>query len=610
MVANRTAAATSTMLARIQVSDEILVALDGRSARATGAPPARAGISMRRHCRTGPDRRPHTLPPAASGAVAVIVRRLPSLNRHAWLLPLLAAALLLVSACGSSSKPGAPVRRTYMESIFEAQGQLLSDPASTLTLLRRLGVHRVRVFVSWGALSPGAASRTRPSGFDASSPAAYPASGWAPYDAIVRAAAARGVGVGLTVEGGAPLWAAGADVPPRTPLSYQRAWKPAAAAYGDFVHAVATRYSGTYRPSPAAPQLPRVDFWSIWNEPNYGPQLAPQAINHSTVEVSPALYRGLLDAAWRALQATGHGSDTILIGELAPRGITTGDNPGNFSGMVPLRFVRALYCVDGSFHELRGSAATERGCPTTAAGSQGFAQAHPGLFQASGYAVHPYPQGGVPPNVATPFEPDYADLPALPRLESTLDRLQSLYGSSKRFPIYSTEFGYQTDPPEKIARAISPAHAAFYLNWAEYLSWRDPRIASWNQYLLMDPPAGNFATGLEFADGTPKALYGAYRLPIFLPVTSAKRDQAIEIWGCVRPARFARREVGRAPAVKLQFAPAGGTRYRTLRTLPLTDPYGYLDLRATLPDTGTVRLAWSYPHGPEIFSRAVSVTVR
>src|SRR5205823_3643175 len=133
-------------------------------------------------------------------------------------------------------------------------------------------------------------------------------------------------------------------------------------------------------------------------------------------------------------------------------------------------------------------------------------------------ADHPYPQGGMPPNLQTPGEPDYADLASLPNLASTLDRAQATYGVHPELPIYSTEFGYQTDPPEKIAHTTDPATAAYYLNWSEYITWRNRRIRSYDQYLLTDPPGANalggFATGLEFADGTPKATYAAYRLPI------------------------------------------------------------------------------------------------
>ncbi len=279
--------------------------------------------------------------------------------------------------------------------------------------------------------------------------------------------------------------------------------------------------------------------------------------------------------------------------------------------MVPLRFVRALYCVDTSFRPLTGTAATERGCPADAAGSHQFAAQHPGLFQAGGFADHPYPQGGNPPNFQTPDEPDYADLAALPNLESTLDRSYEAYGSHRQIPIYSTEFGYQTNPPEKIAHTTVPTLAAYYLNWAEYLTWRNPRLRSYDQFLLSDPPtanaAGGFATGLQFADHTPKAMYPAFRLPIFLPVTSASAGTALEVWGCARPAAYLQ-GAARHP-VEIQFRAQGASQFTTVQSVPITDPHGYFDTRVTFTHSGGVRLAWTYPNGTQIFSRVTAVTI-
>jgi hypothetical protein len=349
-----------------------------------------------------------------------------------------------------------------------------------------------------------------------------------------------------------------------------------------------------------------VDFWAIWNEPNYGIDLAPQATDKSTVEVSPALYRGLVNAAWNALAQTGHGSDTILIGELAPRGITVGNNPGNFSGMVPLRFLRALYCADSSYHLLHGTAATLRGCPSD---PDAFVRENPALFHTGGFAVHPYPLG-VAPDVGEPDEPDYADLPALPRFENALDTLQKAYGSATRFPIYDTEFGYQTNPPERILRAISPELAAYYLNWAEYLHWKDPRVRSYDQYLLNDPVQNSsFDTGIEFADGTPKSTYYAFRMPLYLPVPTGSRGTAFEVWGCVRPAHYAQQETGTPQQVDLQFQAQGARAFRSLRVLTLTNPHGYFDVTQKLPGSGALRTSWSYPHGPTVYSRTVEVTI-
>jgi hypothetical protein len=524
--------------------------------------------------------------------------------------PLLALAL---TGCGSSgANSTTTVRHEPLKTIFESDVELQADPAGTLAEFKRLGVDTVRVYIPWGALgsrpplAPDPLSRTPPKNFDATNPAAYPQSGWAIFDQIDREAHARGIGLDYTLGPPAPVWATQPGEPPG-PVGV---WKPSASDFGNFVKAVATRYSGRY-PDPQHPgrKLPRISFWGIWNEPNLGIDLAPQAVDQGKLEVSPMFYRRIVDAAWRALQATGHGNDTILIGELAPQGRSVGPYPGNFDMMVPLRFLRALYCVDSSYRQLRGTAAAERGCPTSSAGSAAFSSRHPGLFHATAVAAHPYPQNQ-PPNVPNRLEPDYADFAALPNLERTLDRLQQVYGSSTRFPIYSTEFGYKTNPPEKLIRAIPPQLAAAYLNQAEWMSWRDPRILSYDQYLLKDAPAGNFATGLEFSDGTPKPAYAAFRLPVWLPVTTAKKGEQVEVWGCVRPAHYVGLQKGRPTHVEIQFRPRNGGDFKTLRRVTVTDPYGYFDVRQAFTGSGTVRLRWSYPHGPAIFSRSVDVKIR
>jgi hypothetical protein len=522
----------------------------------------------------------------------------------AGLATMIAAAL---GGCGGTSSPRLPTRTTPLESIFEAGPALIQDPAGTLDTLRRLGVERVKVFVPWGDIAPDPTSKSPPANFDGADPAAYPAANWARYDTIVRDAAARGLGVGLSIGHPPPLWAA---TPGGPDGGIHPQWKPSASDYGAFVRAVGTRYSGHYVPPGATTPLPRVSFWSIWNEPNYGPDLAPQATDHSAVEVSPALYRGLLNAAWSALAATGHRHDTILIGELAPRGQVGGSHPGNFDGMVPLRFIRALYCVDSSFKPLRGAAAAARHCPATAAGSHSFVADNPALFHATGFADHPYPQGTRPPTFVTPNEPGYADFATLSHLIATLDRAEQAYGSPTRFGIWSTEFGYKTDPP--LAEMSSPATAAGLLNWSEYLSWRNPRVRSFDQYLLVDPPGNgesNFVTGLEFADGGPKATYFAYRMPLWLPQTTFQRGQAIEVWGCVRPARYARMETGHEQMARIQFQRASTGPFVTVAMVRV-GPSCYLDSEHAFPGSGAIRAAWSYPHGATIYSRTVPVTAR
>jgi hypothetical protein len=533
----------------------------------------------------------------------------------------------LFITCALSAVAGPAQASHTQESILE-DGSTLSQPSTAYAQLRELGVTRTRLFLIWSSIAPEPLSHHRPSGFHASDPQAYGDAAWAAWDNSVRWAQAKGIAIDLDLAGGAPLWATGPGAPKGKPHPN---WEPSASEYGAFVRAVATRYSGNYDPvthrlAPgAAEDLPAVRFWSIWNEPDYGPSLAPQGVpGHLSIEESPKLYRGLIDAAWRSLQGTGHARDMILFGEVAPRGY---DNFGVFSGMKPLRFLRALYCVDANYQTLRGSAAALRGCPATAAGSRAFRRDHPGLFSASGFANHPYSRWWAPP-VERPTDPDYSSLAQINNLERGLDRLQRVYGSDKRFPIWNTEYGYITSPPKHPTKGviyISQSTAAYYINWAEYLSWRDPRIQSYMQYLLADPlPSlasnnyGGFASGLLSFNQRPKPSYGAWRLPVFLPVTTARRGRSLEVWGCARPSFFARQdETGAAQMVEIQFKPSSGGDFTTIRSLNVTDPHGYFDTHVAFGGSGTVRLRWNYPAndpllGSEgtVFSRLVKLSLR
>ena len=252
---------------------------------------------------------------------------------------------------------------TTQVAVFQADPQVLGNPAGTLQTLRDLGVGMVRVNLTWNAIAPSALSTTRPKSFDATNPAAYPAGGWAPYDNVVRAATADHIAVDFTINGPAPLWATGSGAPKGTTGYFRADWEPSATEYGSFVKAVGARYSGSYKPAGSATALPRVSFWSIWNEPNYGYDIAPQGIGRNqTTPNSPRIYRGLVDAAWSSLNATGHTtrSDKILFGEVTPHGNATW---GVFANMKPLIFVRSLYCVDSRYRELRGAAAQGPGLP-------------------------------------------------------------------------------------------------------------------------------------------------------------------------------------------------------------------------------------------------------
>jgi len=501
--------------------------------------------------------------------------------------------------------------------MFQTGPELLANPSGTLDQLRTLGVGVVRVIVSWSTIAPRPNSSTGPRGFNGADPAAYPAANWVAYDQIVKDAKADGIIVDFTPSSGAPLWAQGRDVPRATRIPLY-AWKPSPRLYGAFVQALGKRYNGTYVPPRQTTPLPRVGFWALYNEPNFGKDLAPQATNNSAVHSSAAMYRSLLDAGWRALQSTGHGRDTILIGSLAARGEQTGPVrgfpqglPAGYGTTKPLLFIRALYCVDMRFRQLRGSAARAIGCPTNSVGSRAFRSAHPALFKATGFADHPYPKN-LPPDRSDSTDPDYTELATLPRLGRTLDRVNRVYGSGTRFPIYITEYGYITNPPNNSANHfVSPSTTASYINWAEYIDWRNPRVATTMQFPLIDPNPrkapefGGFASGLVFYGGKKKPAYDAYRLPLYMPVTSGRRGSSLEVWGCVRPAHFAT-----GPQVaSIQFQPSSGGGFSTIKTVAITSQRGYFDVRVPFASSGSVRIQWAYPDGTVADSRTEEITL-
>jgi len=525
-----------------------------------------------------------------------------NVNQRRLIAGLLTAALAAAGAgCGAAASSPAVRQGPTEQTVLQDQIHVLADPDQTLDVLRSLGVTEVRLSLYWDQFASDPSSRRAPARFDAGDPAAYPAALWAPYDAAIRAAAARGMGVYLLLTGPAPLWAT-TLAPKGTATHNAGVYEPSATDYGQFVKAVGTRYDGTYTPAGSTAALPKVRFFGIWDEPNYGQDLAPEAVGG--VEVAPRLYRGLLDDAWSALQATGHGGDTIVIGETAPRGANI---PGVANGMVPLRFLHALYCVNSSYQELRGQAAAARGCPATAVASGRFRAEHPALFDATGFAAHLYTPGQVaPPSLQSPAnETDNAGLADLANLDRALDRLTAVYGSTRHLPIYNTEFGFQTDPPKSNCDCVflSPATAAYYLNWSEYIEWSDPRIRSNAQYLLYDAPSAlpalpsesSFSSGLLFLSGAPKADYAAYRLPLYLPVTAGRRGRALEVWGQVRPAPYVDRDGGSAPRVAIQFQPRSRGPWTTVRTVSVANEAGYFEVPVRFSGTGSVRLEWTYP---------------
>lgn len=512
---------------------------------------------------------------------------------------------------------GSAAASVRQESTFQDDNLLVyAEPAAvgrTLDQLAGLGVDRLRVSVFWAVVAPAPQSQEKPAGFDGADPAAYPAGSWDRYDTLLRLAAARGLRVNFNVTSPAPAWAT-ESLAGRPDLD--KNYAPDPQEFGAFVRAVGTRYSGTYvAPGGGAP-LPRVDYWTVWNEPNQPGWLTPQwtaepRLGGALVEASPRIYRSLLDAMYAGLAATGHGRDTLLIGETAPKGQMRAKGPTR--AIKPGRFIRRLYCLDDDLQLLRGTAATVRGCPASGSPAR-FAADHPGLFTATGYAHHPY-ELTFSPSVR-PSSDDFttANLGALSAL---LRRVYQRYGvkppgGGRDVPLYLTEFGYQTDPPDPAG--VTPAKQAAYLNEAEWITYRNPLVRTLTQFLLVDdkPTAGvtnpiaafggTFQSGLLTEQGTAKPALLAYRLPIFLPSRAVRPGRKLRVFGLVRPAAN-----GTAPRVLLQERTGGGA-FQTLKTVTGTPGRGYVDTTFAASRSGAVRLAWS-SGGRIVASRQVSFRV-
>ena len=433
-----------------------------------------------------------------------------------------------------------------------------------------------------------------------------------------------GIQVDLDFYGLAPLWATGPGVPNDHQKHYN--WEPSANDFKQFVHAVGERYSGNFDPitnsvSPGNPDdLPRVGFWSIWNEPNLGFMLAPQGVpGNLQIENSGRMYRALLNAAWTSLQQTGHGRDTILIGELAPRGTTTF---GVFAAMKPLVFLRALYCVDSRYSEAARSRCRRPRLPDHGRRFAALPRREPRAVQCERVRAAPV-DALVSPQQRPRGRPGLHIAPAGRRAWSELSTACSEPTARVSASRFTTRNSATSRPRRTVLHFPSPATAALYLNWAEYISWRDSRVESFAQYQLRDPVPtktddGGWATGLLTTRGVEKPTYSAWRLPLYLPATSASRRRNLELWGCVRPARFAILDTGRPQTARIQFKRGTRAPWTTLRTVTISNASNcYFDVHLRLPGSGTVRLSYTYPANDPLltpndgtaYSRSVRVTL-
>jgi hypothetical protein len=227
----------------------------------------------------------------------------------------------------------------------------------------------------------------------------------------------------------------------------------------------------------AATRYPWVRRWLIWNEPNQVRWLRP---------AKPFVYVSrLLNPAYAALHGRIPGVQ-VGGGVTAPR--------GNTGGMSPIDWIH------------------------------GMRAAHARL---DAYAHNPYP---LDPRRESPRSGGcgHCKTLSMATIRKLLAEVTRSFGGKR---IWLTEYGYQTNPPDRLL-GVSPTLQARYLGEAAYQAARTARVDILIQYLVRDEPTlGRFQSGLETLVGRRKPGYAAFQLPL---AEVSRSGTQVRLWGQLR----------------------------------------------------------------------------
>jgi hypothetical protein len=466
----------------------------------------------------------------------------------------------------------------------------------TARRLSALGADRLRITAGWSALAPAPRAKKKPANFDATRSDQYQAGPFRALDAAVKSATAAGMKVQIDLAFWAPRWAVARGLG----RSSRQRWRPNAVEFGQFAEAVAKRYDGNFADptSKKNKPLPAVRLWTTWNEPNHPTFLLPQSERTRSGrwrDVAPHVYRAMHEAAYNSLKRVDQ-QNQVLLGGLSSRGAT---QPGPERNIPPLRFLRELACVDDHLEPLNDPACR---------------QFHP--LQADGFAYHPYSFEAAPDVVYG--GPDTVHLGDLSRLTDLLKQLHDKGRITTQLPLYLTEFGYESDPPDS-RRGVPPETQARYMALGSFLAWRNPDTRMFAQFLFQDmADPRSYQTGLLFPDGRSKPALQSFKLPFWAQTQQASGQAYVLVWGQVRPdhgPQSVALEVQRpdgtwqtTPSVQANPNP-DGRNCPTQDKQFLTDENGFY-LRV-VPYQGVVsyRARWMRPDGGTDYAPPVTVGV-
>ena len=370
----------------------------------------------------------------------------------------LAVGLAVVAGLVAPSAQPRPQSRNLIVGIFDEQATL-GNPTWAFPQYKLLGAEALRVNLYWGGPS-GVARKKRPA--NARNPN-DPAYDWSVYDAMVKQSAENKIKPVFSILW-TPSWAGPAkNRAPRRTIDLR-----------NFAYAAAKRYSGNFRPTPDVPALPAVRFWLAWNEPNNPVFLKPQFTKISRIKyrlASPRIYAGICNAIMSGVHLTGVAGDKVACGVTAPRGNNTGTQPR--ASVSPLIFLRGLKRAHARFDV---------------------------------YAHHPYYQH---PNESPLKPPPGPRAVTLGNINELLRELKRLYGNKH---LWITEYGYQTNPPDR-SFGVSWTKQARYVSQAYGIARRNPRIDMMIWFLVKDEARiGNgWQSGFYTATGRRKPSWQAFR---------------------------------------------------------------------------------------------------
>jgi len=401
-----------------------------------------------------------------------------------------AVSLAVPAALAHTTAPKRAQSSHLLIGINDEGFTLYGNPAKAFQAIRELKVQVIRVNLYWGGNQWGVANK-RPK--DATDPgdSSYD---WAIYDRLARYAWSNHVQLMFSIVG-TPPWANNGKGRTAPPTNYDD--------LSTFAATAATRYNGFFIPpasqqdptlaGPTAP-LPVVNLWTAWNEPNNPQFLTPQykKAGSKWVVESAISYAKICDAIYQGIHTV-----TIDPGALTN---TTGK-------YKPTKEIVACGVTDPRGNDapsLLKRASVDPLTFLTAAHAAGM-----GPFDV--YAHNPYASAGTESPTYVP-KGNGARRVQFGNLSALFSLLTKYYGQKH---LWITEYGYQTNPPDKTVFGTSYANQAAWLTQSVKLARANPRIDIYIWYLIKDEPVlGGWQSGLETAKGVKKPSWTAFvKLP-------------------------------------------------------------------------------------------------